>query len=944
MKLKNFSSPHYLYNANPEYIESVYQQYLENPNQVEDSWRFFFDGMNYGFSDGVSQTETVWKKHVAENPISIDEFKISNEAKVASLIQAYRQRGIVLANLDPLHPPLSSHPSLDLKQFDLSEENLSDIFTAGNLINLGAVSLREIINHLKNTYCGTVGYEFSHIQDKVSREWLQGYLETIICNKKLDVDTKKYIFSRLSESEGFEQFLHTRFVAQKRFSIQGAESLIPAFDNLIDCLSSLGANQLVVGMAHRGRLNFLRNIFGKESVDMFSEFEQNYEFEDSVNEGDVKYHMGYSTDVKSRSGKSVHLSLANNPSHLEFVSPVVLGMTYAKQIGDEDLAKEKVVPVLFHGDAAFAGQGVVYETLNLSQVEGFSVGGSIHIVINNQVGFTTNPEQARSTTYATDLAKMLEVPIFHVNGDDPEALWNVFATAAAYRQKFKKDVVVDLICYRKYGHNEGDEPSFTQPILYKSIKGHSSPRAVYLQRLIEESVFTEEEAEEIFDGILNRYDLLLEKARREKPKPAHSSFESKWKSYKWNIDLPFKEVGTRFDKSALLKLADSLYSYPKDFKLHPKLKRVLSNQLAVIKEDRNLDWACVETLTYASLLYENNDIRLTGQDVERGTFSHRNALLKDFETGSSYIPLNNLNLNSQGDFEVKNSILSETAVLGFEYGVSLVDPQRLVIWEAQFGDFANGAQVIIDQFLCSGEAKWQRASGLVLFLPHGYEGQGPEHSSGRLERFLQLCGKRNMQVMNFSNPSQVFHGLRRHMIRGYRKPMIVMTPKSLLRHPKAVCTVDDLTSGSFQEIIDDQIISKNKSFKKVKKLLLCSGKIYYELLDAREKLSNPEDIAIIRVEQLYPWPQRTLKKVLESYLHLKDIYWVQEEPMNMGAWSYVFETWCGGYDNFKEHFNDVNIKYIGRSRGAAPAVGSMKHHKIIQSKTIKKAMELKKDD
>jgi len=933
----------YLDSISPEYIDDIFDQYTQNPNSVDESWQYFFDGLGLG-QDSQTIKVPVDQASTSNNKalMSSKGIDLSAEAKVAGLINAYRERGSLIADLDPLHPPLSTHVFLNIERFGLTNADLKRTFTAGKLIGLGECSLEEIINKLKRTYCSSIAVEFTHIQDEVSRDWLVGYMEGVSNHVLLPEKTKKYIFSRLNDAESFEYFLHTRFVAQKRFSIQGGESLIPALDNLVDSLAKLGVEEVVFGMAHRGRLNVLHNIFKKDERLIFSEFLQKYEPEsdERQGEGDVKYHMGFSADVRTVSGASIHLVLANNPSHLEFVSPVVIGMARAKQKErSQSESKHLVAPVIIHGDAAFAGQGVVYETLNLSQIPGYAAGGSIHIVINNQVGFTTNPEQARSTTYATDVAKMLEVPIFHVNGDDPEAIWYVMSLAAAYRQKFKKDVIIDLICYRKYGHNEGDEPSFTQPILYKKIKKHGSPRVQYLKRLVAEGVISDNEAEGLFDSKMDLYDQALDQTKKENPCPVDLGFKNKWTDFKFSMDKHKNEkIITSIDRKQIDHIINEVYEHPQNFVPNPKIKRIRDMQKKMLVEQSKIDWGMGELLCYGSLLTEGHGIRLTGQDVERGTFSHRNALLKDFETGENYIPLKKLG-KTPYDFQVYNSILSETACLGFEYGWSSVNPNDLVIWEAQFGDFANGAQVIIDQFIVSGESKWNRASGLVMYLPHGYEGQGPEHSSARFERFLQMCGKMNMYVCNYSTPAQLFHGIRKHLKRKFRKPLVLMSPKKLLRN--CFSTVEDITQGEFQKVIDDHKNELGQDKNKIEKLLLCSGKFYYELQDAL--LAHPEideKIAVLRVEQLHPWPMDELSKMILSYPNVKSIHWVQEEPRNMGAWTYVFNTWMGGYSNYRDQVAGMEISYIGQGRGAAPAVGNMKIHNKIHKEIIAKALNL----
>ncbi|MBN23244.1 MAG: 2-oxoglutarate dehydrogenase E1 component [Bdellovibrionaceae bacterium] len=912
----------YLRSLNTEYIEDLYSQYQKDPFSVEPSWKSFFDGM---------ELSEEWNSNESSS------FDLAKEAKVGELISGYRSRGHVIANIDPLSQAPESHPLLDLEYFGLSSQDLEQEFNAGHLIGLGTANLSKIIHQLKQTYCSTIGAEFTHIQDPESREWIQEKLERDLREREPDSESKKFILKRLTDSETFERFLHTRYVAQKRFSIEGGESLIPTLDRIVETGSDLGAEIFVMGMAHRGRLNVLHNIYGKNAEYIFTEFEQNYENDSSMGEGDVKYHMGYSSDQETRNGKKVHLSLASNPSHLEFVNPVVEGVTRSKQRDFGEDGTTQVIPILIHGDAAFAGQGVVYETLNLSQLEGYWTGGTIHIIIDNQVGFTTNPEDARSTPYPTDMAKMLQVPIFHVNGDDPEALWYVARLATEYRQKFKKDVFIELKCYRKYGHNEGDEPSFTQPLLYSKIKKHASPREIYAERLSQINVVSPEESKNLVDQKINQLTESQKKTREEKPKPFVSAYKNKWSGMKAGTgeDL-FKDYGTQISESMVHKISDSVNTIKEGFQIHPKLNRVFEHRKKAINEKKGLDWGNAEALAFGSLLLEGTPIRMTGQDVERGTFSHRHAVLNNVETGEKWTPLNHIT-DQQEKLLIHNSNLSETAVLGFEYGWSLDNPQSLVIWEAQFGDFANGAQVIIDQFIASAESKWRRGSGIVLLLPHGYEGQGPEHSSARLERFLQLCGKENMAVCNFTSPANFFHALRRQVKRDFRKPMIVMTPKSLLRHPMAVSTLDEFTQGEFKPVFDDPAVDNHCD-----RVLLCTGKIYYDLL-AKKQEAQINNVAIVRMEQIYPWPKNELKAILDQYPNA-EIFWVQEEPQNMGAWLYLFGMWMGALSHEEpliQLLGGRGIAYIGREKGAAPAVGSSKIHTLTQNQIILQALGIK---
>jgi 2-oxoglutarate dehydrogenase E1 component len=952
----------YLKSINADYIEELFERYRANPSSVDDTWRYFFEGMelNEGAdeapakvtngnhaagatavaTDGPLNGKTNSKAGVFADPGAAPAIDFSAEAKVAALIAAYRESGRLLAKLDPLSDAPQSHPLLDLSNFGLSPSDLTRQFTASRLIGMETAKLADILARLRETYCGSIGVEFTHIQDPVSRQWLLTKMESTRNRETLDVDTKKRILKRLTDSETFERFLHTRFVAKKRFSIEGGEALIPSLDRIIECASEYGARRVVVGMAHRGRLNVLVNTFGKKAENIFTEFEENFDDVETQGLGDVKYHMGFSCDLKTGNGKSVHLTMAHNPSHLEFVNPVVEGIVRSKQRALKDKERSQVVPLLIHGDAAFAGQGVVYETLNLSQVTGYRTGGTVHVVINNQVGFTTDPSSGRSTTYATDVAKMLEVPIFHVNGDDAEAVWFVSQLCTEFRQQFKKDVVIDLICYRKYGHNEGDEPSYTQPLMYSVIKTHPSPREVYLKRLLAEGVVTETEAKAYVDEVNGKLTADLERVRASKPKPFVSAYEAEWTGFRPpTSDDIFRSVETGVKGETLLHLAEKLHKIPEGFKLHPKLEKFRDQRFDSVKQGKGIDWGTGEALAYASLLDEGHPVRLSGQDCERGTFTHRQAVYHDVVNGSTYTPLNHLS-NTQGEFMVFNSTLSETAVLGFEYGWSLADPNALVLWEAQFGDFVNGAQVIVDQFIMSGETKWQRSSGLVLLLPHGYEGQGPEHSSARLERFLQSCGEKNVAVCNFTTPAQVFHALRRQVKRPFRKPMIVMSPKSLLRHAAAVSKLEDFTESSgFQPVLDDpRFAVKGADASRVERVVLCSGKIYYELEEERAN-RKLENVAILRVEQLFPWPAHQLaEKLGTKYAKAKKIVWAQEEPRNMGAWTYVFSHWAGAIENLQEKVGGRSLEYVGRAVSATPAEGSYKTHVANQKKILNAAL------
>ena len=918
----------YLKSVNADFIDEVFEKYLADPQSVDESWRFFFEGIEMG-STVMPQLSTPSTQ--VKGPYT----DVSAEAKVAKLIASYREYGRLLADINPLAQPVQSHPLLDLATFELTQADLNTVFSSGQVIGIGPAKLSDIIAHLKKTYCGSVAVQFGHISDPEARSWVLKKLETPSEQSTLGKETKEFIHHRLTESESFERFLHTRYVAQKRFSIEGGESLIPALDAIIEKSADLGVREIVAGMAHRGRLNVLTHIFGKDPSKIFAEFEGNYLSSPETGEGDVKYHKGYSKDFATRRGKPVHLSLASNPSHLEFVDAVIEGSARARQDLLNDKDRTAVLPIQIHGDASFAGQGVCYEVLNLSGLEGYKTGGTIHLIVNNQVGFTTFPTDSRSTQYCSDLARMLEVPIFHVNGDDPEAVWKVSELAAEWRQTFHSDIFIDLICYRKHGHNEGDEPTFTQPLMYKNIKAHTSTRESYAKSLIDSGVLTQASADAVTESVMGRFSAAQAIAKGDPVKTTPPVFERFWRGLKHGTEADhFNPIKTSIDADVLRTLSKKLSTFPEGFRLHSKLTRFFEARVKAIQDGQGIDWGNAENRAFATLIREGHTVRLSGQDAERGTFTHRHCILTDFETGQKYSPLQNLD-KGYAPFQVFNSSLSETGVLGFEYGYSLSSPNSLVIWEAQFGDFANGAQVVIDQFIATSETKWQRMTGIVLLLPHGYEGQGPEHSSARLERFLALCGRGNLIVCNLSTPAQIFHALRRQVKRDFRKPLVIMSPKSMLRHPQAISKLSDLTDENFKEVIDCPDASRTP--KSVSKVLLCTGKVYYDLLAAKTQAKR-DDIAIVRVEQLSPWPKEMLVDVLKKYPNSARFSWVQEEPRNMGAWAHVFQTWAGGLDNFGESLSSRPITYVGRPTSASPAAGSPKIHEKELKDFLEKAI------
>ncbi|HET7664322.1 MAG TPA: 2-oxoglutarate dehydrogenase E1 component, partial [Rhodanobacteraceae bacterium] len=848
------------------------------------------------------------------------------QAGVLRLLTAYRSRGHLDADLDPLALAAKRNPpDLGLAFHNLSDADLDTEFDTGTYCggDAGRMKLRDLWQHLKDTYTATIGAEFMHISDHEQRRWVYSRLEKASGNAGLSRDEQLRVLERLTAADGLERYLHTKYVGQKRFSLEGGDSLIPMIDTMIRVGGEDSVGEMVIGMAHRGRLNMLVNTLGKPPLELFDEFEGKYHHpDDPDHSGDVKYHMGFSADVTTPGGHNMHLAMAFNPSHLEIVDPVVAGSVRARQTRRHDKIQGEVLPIMIHGDAAFAGQGVVMETLQMSQTRGFGVGGTVHIVINNQVGFTiSNPRDARSTLYCTDVAKLVNAPIFHVNGDDPEAVVQVARLAFEFRRQFKKDVVIDLVCYRRNGHNEADEPAATQPVMYHIIRKHPTPRALYAERLQKAGVIDEAKATEMVDAYRKNLD--------EGRPVTDLATEQGGTTFQWSKHIGGKldeKIDTGLAPADMDKLCGIILKTPDDFTLHPRVKRIYDDRLKMAAGEKPLDWGFAENLAYAGLISEGYDMRLVGQDSGRGTFFHRHAVLHDQQTGHTAMPL--ARVDSERDVEIIDSLLSEEAVMAFEYGYATADPQTLVIWEAQFGDFANGAQVVIDQFISAGESKWNRLCGLVLYLPHGYEGQGPEHSSARLERYLQLCALNNMQVCVPTTPAQTFHMIRRQMLRKVRKPLIVMTPKSLLRHKLAVSSLDDLASGHFHNVIGDQRV---KPGKKVKRVVLCSGKVYFDLFEAAEK-DKLDNVAIVRVEQLYPFPRELVTAELEKYPSANEVIWCQEEPMNQGAWFQI-----------RHHLQACmadrhTLSYAGRARSASPAAGHLKTHLAEQEALVEQAL------
>lgn len=902
---------------NLKYIEELQSRYQEKPESLDPTWRYFFEGMQFA-EEFSGSTETV---------SAPDDLEF--ELKVIELIQAYREMAYVIADVNPLDRRLKTHPLLDLNNFGLKDSDRDRTSHAARLLGMSSSSVKEIIAVLRSCYAGPASVELEHIEDPKIRLWVQKRMEGRSLSKPFEAKIQKHIWEKLFEAESLDLFLHKRFIGQKRFSAEGCDVLTPMMDFLVDQSSLLGTDEIIIGMAHRGRLSILANIFHMNLHLLFAQFSGNVEAEITAGDGDVKYHIGASEDTTSFSGKPVHLSLVPNPSHLEAVNPVVMGMTHAKQKQKKDLNFERTLSVLIHGDAAFSGQGVVYECLNMSGISGYSIGGTIHIILNNQVGFTANPHEARSTNNPTDLAKMLQVPIFRVNADEPEAALRTIELAVQFRHEFKRDVFIEVFGYRRFGHNESDEPEFTQPVLYTKIKNHPTVLHQYTDKLKTSGVISDADVKAHEKTLNEKFETNLDEAKKNKVSSKLEMFGKKWKGLQ-NVpqdDSILDAVETAVSQKTLVDLGTQTLTVPEGFHLHRKLKRLFDERAEMLAGKKPLDWGMGECLAYASLIHDGFRVRLSGQDSKRGTFSHRHAVLLDSETGQSHTPLNALK-GHEGCFEVLSSLLSEYAVMGFEFGESLSAPNQLTLWEAQFGDFANGAQIIIDQFITGSAFKWQRYSGLTLLLPHGYEGQGPEHSSARMERFLLACALNNIQVCNVTTPAQLFHLLRRQMLKTYRLPLILMTPKSLLRHPMAVSGLAEFSSGEFQHVLDDPDTSLNKSAKHV---LMCSGKVYYELLQERDrkKLKLP----ILRMEQFYPFPHRDLSQIFKHYKKLEMITWCQEEPENMGGWWYMQRNLPGALPK------NVGLTYAGRSLHPSPAMGYMHMHGKQQQHVIEKALE-----
>ncbi len=894
---------------NAEFIEEQYKRWKADPSSISRDWRFFFEGFELAVSGTPETTE------------GFDEQQLLRQSRVESLIYRYRDLGHLLACLDPLSACPTEHPLLALDAFNLTPQDLDREFFTRRFAASRRAPLKEIIQALKETYCRSIGVEFMHLQDPSERRWLLDRMEPIRNRPEWKPDARQRILDILVSTALFEQFLNKKYIGVTRFSLEGGDALIPVLDLIIKRLAESGTREIILGMAHRGRLNVQANMLQRPYEDIFSEFESCYNPEEIVGAGDVKYHNGYLANLKTAANQPLRIFLMNNPSHLEAVNPVVEGFTRARQDLIADDSRTQVVPLLIHGDAAFAGQGIVAETLNMSQLEGYKTGGTIHIIINNQIGYTTLPENARSTRYSTDIAKMLMIPIFHVHGENPEAVLHVGRLAADYRLAFGKDVVIDLVCYRRYGHNEGDEPYFTQPRMYDRIRQRPSVHQLYADQLISEGVVRQDDVDRAAAAINSQLELAYSKINGSECSFPESRFYEEWESI--SAAYTHDPVETAVTKEALVSLAKKLNTVPDDFAVNPKLQRLLIKRLETVEQGKGIDWANAEALAFASLLQEGFSIRLSGQDSGRGTFSQRHSTLVDIQEEKRHVPLNSIDAE-QGRFYVYDSLLSEAGVLGFEYGYSLARTDSLVLWEAQFGDFVNNAQAIIDLFIASGETKWQRLSGLVLLLPHGYEGMGPEHSSARLERFLQLCAGDNIQVSNPSTPAQYFHLLRRQVKARFRKPLVVMTPKSLLRHPLAVSTTDELAAGHFRPVLDDPGGSRQATT-----VLICSGKIFYELYQARNELEKA-NVAIVRLEQFYPFPESQLKGVFQKYRQAKKWLWVQEEPQNMGGWQFVQARLNAA--------SGKSFSYIGREASSSPATGFPGLGKLEQQAIVAQAL------
>ncbi|MGS2740282.1 2-oxoglutarate dehydrogenase E1 component [Sinomicrobium sp. M5D2P17] len=914
--------------AHTAFFADLYDQYLQNPDSVEPSWRAFFQGFDFGVesaapgdfvaSNGVEATVPGTTSSAGTSGKTEVPETVVKEFRVVDLIDAYRTRGHLFTKTNPVRERRQYAPTLEKENFGLTDADMDVGFKAGEILGIGTKTLREIIDHLQAIYCDSIGVEYMYIRQPEEVQWIQNKLNINDNHPSFSAEEKKHILGRLNDAISFEGFLHTKYVGQKRFSLEGGESLIPALDAIVDKAADLGVKQFVMGMAHRGRLNVLTNIFGKSAKDIFSEFDGK-DYEIPAFDGDVKYHLGWTSERRTKAGKEIRMNIAPNPSHLETVGAVVEGITRAKQDNHYEDDFSKVLPIVVHGDAAIAGQGIVYEVVQMAKLDGYKTGGTIHMVVNNQIGFTTNYLDARSSIYCTDVGKVTLSPVLHVNADDVEAVVHAALFALDFRMTFKRDVFIDLLGYRKYGHNEGDEPKFTQPKLYKAIAKHQNARDIYAEKLIKEGIINSGYVSELESKYKTLLEEELEDSRKENTTRIIPFMEDEWKGYELvREDMMLKPVDTGYPKDKLTRIAEVITKLPEDKKFLRKIERLIGDRHKMFFETDTLDWAMGELLAYGTLLDEGFNVRISGQDVERGTFSHRHAVLKVEDSEEEVVLLNELN-EKQGHFYAFNSLLSEYGVVGFDYGYAMASPKTLTIWEAQFGDFSNGAQIMIDQYISAAEDKWKIQNGLVMLLPHGYEGQGAEHSSARMERYLQLCAKDNMYMADCTTPANFYHLLRRQMKVNFRKPLVVFTPKSLLRHPKAVSSVEDFVNGSFQPVIDDAGVKAGD----VKTLVFCTGKFYYDLLEAREEKGREKDVALVRLEQLFPLPSDKIKEVISKYKSAKDVVWAQEEPRNMGAWSHLLMH----LENARE-FRVCSRRFYS-SPAAGSAVRSKKRHQEV---------------
>ncbi len=918
----------YIANSEPSYIEELYKSYQQDPTSVEESWARFFEGFDFsnkypknGSAASNSAATAASPNGVATKSTSVSEDRIRKEMEVVHLIRGYRSRGHLVATTNPIRERKNRKPLLELGDFKLEESDFDTVFEAGTEVFGKPATLRDIVDALKKIYTSDIGFEYLYIRDREQKNWLREKIEKEALDMNFSIEEKKHILSKLNEAVVFENFLHTKYIGQKRFSLEGGETTIPALDAMINKAGEMGVKEVMIGMAHRGRLNVLVNTMRKTYEQVFNEFEGN--LPDQVwGDGDVKYHMGFSSQIKTPGGQEMYLKLAPNPSHLEAVNPVVEGFIRARADGMYNSDYDRVLPVLIHGDAAVAGQGIVYEVTQMSGLDGYYTGGTIHFVINNQVGFTTDFEDARSSIYCTDVAKIVDAPVLHVNGDDPESVVYCMHLAVEYRQKFNKDIFIDMVCYRRHGHNESDEPKFTQPVLYKYIENHPNPREIYQKKLVERGDVDAELAatmDKEFKALLQER---LEMVKQKVLPYAMPKLELEWQSLRKSTPEDFeRSPNTGVPLETLEKIGKAITTIPEGFQTLKQIDKLLKDRHQMVFDDKMVNWATAELLAYGSVVAEDKIVRVSGQDVQRGTFSHRHAVLHDAETNQAYNSLSHIQ-EKQGRFMIYNSLLSEYGVLGFEFGYAMANPGALVIWEAQFGDFVNGAQVMIDQFITSSETKWDRWTGLVMLLPHGYEGQGPEHSNARPERFLQLAADNNIFIVNVTTPANLFHMMRRQLALPFRKPLIVMSPKSMLRHPLCISPLDDLVKGRFQETIGDSYADP----KKVKKVLLVTGKLYYELFE-KQQADNRDDVAIIRVEQMHPFPKKQLDAHIAKYKKAK-VYWVQEEPFNMGGWTFMLRM-----------YPEQPLEVIARRSSASPSTGFAKIHKQEQEEIIRRAFE-----